>query len=267
MKWKVGIITSFDRGVAAHHVQKLHAFLPENFEISCVIQATNPPSRKRSFWRRKILKFLKIGIIGTLNGIRMRPWFNARVEDRLNIPELQTICSQVECECIQVAQLNSDETRIVLTDYDLDIAISLGNGFIAPSVFSIPRLGMLNIHHEILPEYQNAQSVIWQLYHRSDHTGYSIHQITRNIDQGVILKQESIPISVQNSLSETITFTIADVWEQSAQGLYHLLEHGQNLEHLVQDEKRNAGHFTTPSGLQFFKIWWRWRSLKHSKSK
>lgn len=267
MTWKVGIITSFDRGVAAHHLQKLHEFLPENFEISCVIQATNPPPRKRSFWRRKILKLLKIGIIGTLNGIRMRPWFNAHVEDRLNIPELQTMCSQVGCECIKVAQLNSDETRIALTDHALDIAISLGNGFIVPSVFSIPRLGMLNIHHEILPEYQNAQSVIWQLYHRSDHTGYSIHQITRTIDQGAILKQESIPISFQNSLSKTIAFTVGDVWEKSALGLFELLEHGQNLEYLVQDEKRNAGHFTTPSGLQFFKIWWRWRALKLSKNK
>ncbi len=192
----------------------------------------------------------------------MRPWFNAHVEEYLNIPELKAICEAVGCDHITVDQLNSDETRRVLLDRSLDIAISLGNGFIAPSVFSIPRLGMLNIHHEVLPEYQNAQSVIWQLYHRSNQTGFSIHQITRNIDQGQIVDQQTIPISFQASLSQTITSSIGNVWEESAKGLHQLLEHGQELKTLPIDANRKTGHFTTPSGLQFYRIWRRWRRLR-----
>ena len=160
MKLRVGIVTSFEHGVAAHHLERLAAEKNPQFEICGVIRVLHPPRRTTQFWKRKVKKFLKIGPLGTLNGVRMRPWFTTNVDKLLAIPSVQAICGKHEIPLALVDQLNSAETRLALEKLDLDVAISLGNGFIAPSVFTIPKEGMLNIHHEILPQFRNAQSVI-----------------------------------------------------------------------------------------------------------
>jgi folate-dependent phosphoribosylglycinamide formyltransferase PurN len=36
---------------------------------------------------------------------------------------------------------------------------------------------MINIHHELLPEFLGAQSVLWQLHEGSTKTGFTIHRI------------------------------------------------------------------------------------------
>ena len=59
---------------------------------------------------------------------------------------------------------------------------------------------MLNIHHEELPAFRNAQSVIWQLHEGRNKTGYTVHEITREIDGGRILKQSRSPSSSKTRL-------------------------------------------------------------------
>ena|ERR1700730_1743036 len=64
----------------------------------------------------------------------------------------------------RVDGINSDGTVEIFT---AALGLSLGNGYISKRVFSIPKFGMINVHSERLPEYQNAQSVIWPIYNRA----------------------------------------------------------------------------------------------------
>ena len=144
----------------------------------------------------------------------------------------------------------------------LDVVISLGNGFIAPSVFNIPREGMLNIHHELLPGFRNAQSVIWQLYRGSSTTGFTIHRITREIDAGEILHRQTLPIQFEATLAQTVSRTIADVWEASAIGLHRLLSSETKSEDSFNGGE--LGHYTTPSLVQFLHIARNWKGLKQA---
>ena len=266
MKLRVGIVTSFEHGVASHHIERLAAEKNPQFEICGVIRVLHSPRRTVQFWKRKVKKLLKIGPLGTLNGVRMRPWFNTDVDKLLAIPSIETVCGKNNIPLVLVDQLNSTETRLALEKLDLDVAISLGNGFIAPSVFTIPKGGMLNIHHEILPQFRNAQSVIWQLFHESSTTGYTIHRIAREIDAGEMLHQENVPIRFKSRLSETITCTIADVWNASADGLCRLLN-GWSAAQPIETNS-SPGHYTTPSLWEFLSIWRHWKALsKDSNSK
>ena len=136
MRLRVGIVTSFEHGVASHHIDRLAAEKNPQFEICGVIRVLHSPRRTTQFWKRKVKKLLKIGPLGTLNGIRMRPWFTTNVDKLLAIPSVQAICDKHEIPLVLVDQLNSTETGLALEKLDLDVAISLGNGFIARSVFS-----------------------------------------------------------------------------------------------------------------------------------
>ena len=262
MALRVGILTSIDRGVASHHLDYLMRHPSHAFEIVCAIQVTKAAPRSTAFWRRKLKKIARIGVLGALNGMRIRSWFDKDIADILRIAPLQETCTQRGVQFHQVEQLNSDAMKGLLRRLDLDVVISLGNGFIAPSVFNIPREGMLNIHHELLPEFRNAQSVIWQLHRGSSTTGYTIHRIAREIDAGEILHRQTIPIRVEATLARTVSHTIADVWEASVIGLHRLLSNGNKSED--SSNRGEPGHYTTPSLVQFLRIARNWKRLKQA---
>jgi methionyl-tRNA formyltransferase len=260
MALQVGILTSIDRGVASHHLNYLMRHPSDAFEIVCAIQVTQAAPRSSDFWKRKIKKIARIGVLGALNGMRMRSWFGRDVADILSIAPLQEACTRHGVQLHEVQQLNSAEMKDLLHQLELDVVISLGNGFIAPSVFNIPQDGMLNIHHELLPEFRNAQSVIWQLHRGSSTTGYTIHRIAREIDAGEILYQETIPISFETTLAKTVSQTIGNVWDASAVGLRKTLV--PEIKTHAEYPEGQAGHYTTPSLIQFLRIVRNWKKLK-----
>ena len=110
---------------------------------------------------------------------------------------------------IESPVINSDETRAIFHELDVDLGLSLGNGYIAKSVFSIPRCGMINIHAEVLPDFQGAPSVIWPIHENLETTGYTIHQIDKGIDTGEILLLRQYPIELRRTLRETVEANVA----------------------------------------------------------
>jgi methionyl-tRNA formyltransferase len=149
--------------------------------------------------------------------------------------------------------INCEHTRQLFSNANTDIGLSLSNSYISPKVFSIPRLGMINVHGEILPEYQNAQSVIWQLYNGSPVTGYTIHKIEKKIDAGSILYQEKFPIVFKKTLAETISFNCAEITKKATVGIIKFFgEFEKYFSNPVEQMKGN--HYTTPSLRQFIHI-------------
>ena len=111
-----------------------------------------------------------------------------------------------------------------------------------------------------MPEYQNAQSVIWQLYNGSKHTGYTIHKINKNIDEGDLLYKKKMPIEFEESFSQTVTTTYANVLDQSAIGLYELLTNYQQYENNSTPQK-NGTKYTTPSIGEFLRMYKNYKEL------
>ena len=112
---------------------------------------------------------------------------------------------------------------------------------------------MINIHHEILPEFQGAQSIIWQVYEGTLMTGYTIHQIDRRIDTGDILYQERISIDLRPTLRETVSHNCARLYEASAKGLVNVII---NYPELVANavHQRGGRSFTTPAFWQYLRM-------------
>lgn len=257
------VLTSSKRGTAAHHLPLLAEC--ENCRISAVIYNRGEQTGRRAYYRRKLKKTLRIGPLGALNGIRMRRWYKRDVEEYLDIPPIDELCREHNIPYFETPDINCETTEDCFQKADAEVGLSLGNGYIRESVFEIPRYGMLNIHHELLPEYQKAQSVIWQLYNESATTGYTIHKINSEIDGGEIVYRERVPIRFEESLSETVTRTQADLLERSARGLVHVLENFEELYHAAEPQGEGRS-YTTPSFWQFLRIYYNYRKLR-SKSR
>jgi len=120
---------------------------------------------------------------------------------------------------------------------------------------------MLNIHHELLPEYQNAQSIIWELYNGSTITGYTIHKIEKTIDTGAIVYRESLPIIFRDTLADTVAFNYARLYDASAIGLINVLLDFEKYYNTAEPQGKGT-KYTTPSFFQFRKIEKMYKKLK-----
>ena len=244
---KVVILTSSSSGTAAHHLPYL--LKCADCQIAMVILSKKSSNPKKSLFRM-LKKIARIGVAGALNGIRMRKWYTEDVKKYASIPDLEETCKGNKIPFYKTPAINSEETEALFRKAGADVGISLGNGYIKSRIFSVPAYGMINIHHEMLPAFQNAQSIIWQLYNGSAQTGFTIHKINQHIDKGEILFQSPIPIKFKDTLADTVANTSALLLEGSAKGLVFVLE---NFEHLFKSAtKQGKGKtYTTPSFWQF----------------
>ena len=191
------ILTSCRHDIASRVVPVLCAN-PSLQVVKIVLASGRSPDRVRML-RKKLRKTLRIGLLGALNGIRLREWY-----DDHEAEDIFDVCRACGVPIVETDFVNSDATRALFRDADADLGLSLGNAYISESVYSVPKFGMLNIHMEILPEFQGAQSIIWPIYNKVWETGFTIHQIDRHIDTGNILYQEKYPIRFYHTLRETV---------------------------------------------------------------
>ena len=91
---KIAVLTSHPFGTASECLPELAQ--SGTCDVIAVILAPNAPTRRLRVIRRKLAKLLRIGILGAINGVRMRKWYSGPdtdhirdLCDRLGIPALR----------------------------------------------------------------------------------------------------------------------------------------------------------------------------------
>lgn len=256
---RVVIITGSRKGTASWCLEQILS--KTTVKVEAVILNEGHVKNKWKHYQKKLRKTFRIGILGALNGIRMRKWYNLADSGHIQINDLKSICGKAKIPFKNVPSLNNPFVKDYFRSLSPDLGLSLGNSYISPSVFAIPRYGMLNIHGEVLPRFQNAQSVIWQLYEGSRETGYTIHKIDRKIDTGDIILQERFPIIFRESLKETVSITSVEILKRAAEGLVQVLNNFP--EYNARAYPQGKGHsYTTPGIRQFLRIYQNFKKLK-----
>lgn len=82
--------------------------------------------------------------------------------------------------------------REYVTQNSIDILVNAGTPRILPAgVLESPRMGVLNCHPGLLPDYRGCSCVEWALWN-NDPVGNTVHLMTAEIDRGPILRKEPI---------------------------------------------------------------------------
>lgn len=216
--------------------------------VICSQGATANPWNRR---RRQLRKMWNVGLLGILNGRRIGPWFNTRMNERLQTVSLDVTAAKHGIPLHYTPTVNCAETIELVRAAHADLGVALGgNPYISESVYSLPRCGMINIHAELLPEFQGAQSVIWQLHEGSSHTGYTIHQMDRHIDTGSILYREAIPIEFRRTLAETVTHNCVRIARATSKSLPYVVRNYERLAAAATAQPPGR-FFTTPTLRQY----------------
>ena len=244
---KIVVLTSDAKGTASRVLPALAG--AENVEVTSVILANGVSSNKKRTLKKKIIKTYKIGLMGALNGIRMRDWYANN-----DVDSIQSVCKSKGVELLETPYINCEGTRELLKGTEADLGVSLGNGYIGEKVYSIPKYGMVNLHTEILPEFRGAQSIIWPIFEGSDETGFTIHQIDNKIDTGNILFQKKNKIKFYSSISETVKKNLSITRSQVPEACAYVCQNYLSLKD--QSKPQSAGKsYTTPSIWEFLRMW------------
>ncbi|MHA4808328.1 formyltransferase family protein [Flavitalea flava] len=260
---RIVILTSNRKGTAAYCLPILLG--ETRAEVVQVIYCERVIKNKPRFYKQKFKKIFSIGFLGALNGMRMRKWYSNGFVDGKEVEDIETVCQRTGIPFALSSGINSSRTIELMRACQPDLGLSLGNSYISSKVFTIPVHGMLNIHGEVLPRFQNAQSVIWQIYEGNPETGYTIHKVDKTIDTGEILKQEKFPIIFKPTLGQTVSATCAEILKRSAIGLAEVIKNFEEYDR----HKIPQGHgqtYTTPSFRKFLRILGNFRKMKKENS-
>ncbi|MFT4545229.1 MAG: folate-dependent phosphoribosylglycinamide formyltransferase PurN [Bacteroidia bacterium] len=94
-------------------------------------------------------------------------------------------------EYLETPSLNEATVITAVNQAQPDVCVVLGTSIIRERLISIPKIGMINAHTSILPEYRGSRSEFWQCYNQDfANVGMTLHFIDKGVDTGDILFQK-----------------------------------------------------------------------------
>ncbi len=183
------VITSSAMGV------ELAASLAALSEVrSIAVVTTNVMSSKSGFWTKLRAIHRHDGPAGV---------FRAAV-GRFSHPfrqNGQALAQAMALRCPGARHLHCDdlhapESLALLRSLAPDIGVVFAGYRLKPEVFTIPRLGCLNLHLGHAPEFRGSSPGFYEMLEGVPAVGVTVHRISEGLDAGPIIAQESYPMDL-----------------------------------------------------------------------
>lgn len=95
---------------------------------------------------------------------------------------------------LQPANLKSEEFRQALELLNPDLAVVVAFRMLPQSVWSLPRLGSVNLHASLLPQYRGAAPINHAIINGETRTGVTTFFLQHEIDTGDIIRSREVEI-------------------------------------------------------------------------
>lgn len=103
---------------------------------------------------------------------------------------------------LQPEKLKKPEFLEELKSLNADLQIVVAFRMLPEVVWNMPRLGSVNLHGSLLPQYRGAAPINWAVINGEKETGVTTFKLKHEIDTGDILLQESFPIGENETAGE-----------------------------------------------------------------
>ena len=121
----------------------------------------------------------------------------------LQAPAVKVEALRLGLEVIQPQKLRDGALAAFIVDKNVDVALVMAYGRILPrDVLEAPRLGCLNLHASLLPEYRGAAPIQRCLMDGRTETGLCLMQMDEGLDTGDVLTERRLPIGPDENYQE-----------------------------------------------------------------
>ncbi|HUQ34616.1 MAG TPA: methionyl-tRNA formyltransferase [Pyrinomonadaceae bacterium] len=123
----------------------------------------------------------------------------------------------------QPARIRTKQMLDLFASYEADAAVVVAYGRILPEPFlAAPKLGCINVHFSLLPQYRGAAPVNWAIVRGERQTGVTTMQMDEGLDTGAILLQRETLIGETETAPELmmrLSLLGAEVLSETLAGL------------------------------------------------
>lgn len=121
----------------------------------------------------------------------------------------ERICSDFSIPHLLWDTMNSKEAIDWVKRNDIDLVLNLRTRCIYKSeVLAAPKLGCINIHHGILPQYRGTFCDLYALYEQRE-AGFSIHKMAKKVDAGEIYRTKVVNSGTVKNYSHYLEQTVS----------------------------------------------------------
>ena len=99
---------------------------------------------------------------------------------------------------LQPSNLKSPEFQAALAGYGADLQVVVAFRMLPEAVWNMPRLGSINIHASLLPQYRGAAPTNWALMQGDTETGVTSFFLRHEIDTGDLIYQDRLAIAPED---------------------------------------------------------------------
>lgn len=93
-----------------------------------------------------------------------------------------------------VDSFHSEMSIELMRTADADLGVIYGTNIIKENVFSIPKLGSINLHQGFAPHYRGGPPIFWELFNDEKEVGITVHFVAAKVDTGDIILQKTVPL-------------------------------------------------------------------------
>lgn len=108
-----------------------------------------------------------------------------------------------------------------LAHADAFVVVAYGQ-ILSPEILAMPRLGCINAHGSLLPEYRGAAPIQWSLVHGKAETGITTMLMDEGMDTGAMLLKSCMSIGLMdtaNDVAEVLALQAGELLVETLRGL------------------------------------------------
>ena len=154
-----------------------------------------------------VFAYQNIGIIGLKsllkNNIKIHQVFTHKDNKNHNIwwDSVFEFCKEKSINCDYDENYTHREIYNIIKKLKILTIFSFHYRRILPEyILELPQNGCINLHCSLLPKYRGKAPVNWQIINGEKKSGFTLHYMTKHIDEGNIIYQFEVPISYDDNI-------------------------------------------------------------------
>lgn len=121
---------------------------------------------------------------------------------KMQMSDVKIIANQYNLPVIQPENFNDELFQQLLFSLNIDLTVVVAFKKLPKSIWSIPKLGTINLHASLLPDFRGAAPINWAIIKGITTTGVTTFFINDKIDEGNILLQQPVEITAHENFGD-----------------------------------------------------------------
>ena len=105
---------------------------------------------------------------------------------------VEALQAQPNVKVLRVESLHSAQSIDRIRAFTPDLGLSLAAPILREPLFSLPRLGTINLHKGKVPDYRGMPPAFWETWNNESVVGCTVHRVDAKLDTGHIVRQTSV---------------------------------------------------------------------------